>query len=74
MKFNNIVKQLIEDFNIFPRAKHINGRPGPKSGPNIDFRGATPTGFKGANLPGIAPDPGPTVLIKMSKKKKKKTI
>lgn len=67
MKFNLALKKILEDFNIFPKVKHVYG-----SGPNIDSRGALPTGFKGSNLPGIAPNPGETVLIKISKKKKKK--
>jgi len=69
MKFNNIVKKLLEDFNIPPRVKHVNS-----FGPNIDVRGELPTGFKGANLPGVAPDAGQQLLIRLPKKKKKKVI
>lgn len=68
MNFDLIVRKLLEDFNVFPRAKNIS------RGPGIDFRGPVPTGFKGANLPGIAPNPGEPVLIKLPKKKKKRTI
>lgn len=67
MKFNTFVKKLLEDFNVAPRAKHFYN-----VGPNIDNRGPLPTGFKGSNLPGIAPDSGNQVLIKLPKKKKKK--
>ena len=72
MRFDSLIARLLEDFNIYPQAKNIQGRPAPSPGPNINFRGPLPTGFKGANLPGIAPDPGQTVLVKVSKKKKKK--
>ncbi|NBO98998.1 MAG: hypothetical protein EBU90_02550 [Proteobacteria bacterium] len=67
MKFDTYVSKLLEDFNVFPSVKHVAG-----SGPNIDFRGASPTGFKGANLPGIAPNPGQPVLVTLPRKKKKK--
>lgn len=70
--FDRAISKLLEDFNVFPRAKHIQGRPGPAPGPGIDMRGPLPAGFKGANLPGIAPDPGNTVLVKLPKKKKKR--
>lgn len=66
MNFNIVVKRLLEDFNVLPRVKHVHS-----TGPNIDKRGPLPTGFKGANLPGIAPDSGDPVLIKLPKKKKK---
>jgi len=72
MQFENQVKKLLEDFNIFPKARAIQGRPRPAPGPNIDFRGPLPTGFKGANLPGIAPDAGEQVIIKLPKRKTKK--
>jgi hypothetical protein len=73
MRFDNLVIRLLEDFNVYPRARDIGGRPAPSPGPNIDSRGALPTGFKGANLPGIAPDPGQTVFVKVPKKKEKIT-
>lgn len=69
--FDCTVAQILEDFNVYPRSKHIQGRPAPAPGPNIDMRGALPSGFKGANLPGIAPDPGSIILVKLPKKKKK---
>ena len=71
MRFDDLVASLLEDFNVYPQARNIGGRPAPSPGPNINVRGALPSGFKGANLPGIAPDPGQTVLIKVSKRKKK---
>jgi len=66
-KFNLLLARILEDFNIYPKPKHVAG-----SGPNIDFRGPLPTGFKGANVPGIAPDSGEQVIISLPKKKKKK--
>jgi len=70
MKFNSVVSKILEDFNIYPQARNIQGRPPPSPGPNVDFRGPQPTGFKGANIPGIAPDSGEGILIKVNKKKK----
>jgi len=67
MIFDKLYKKLLEDFNIPPRVKNVFS-----SGPNIDNRGPLPTGFKGANLPGIAPDSGTPALIKLPKKKKRK--
>ena len=64
-------KQFVEDFNIFPKARAINGRPMPSSGPNINFSGPLPVGFKGAGSPGIAPGAEQPVLIQLPKKKKK---
>lgn len=64
-------KQFVEDFNIFPKARAINGRPMPSPGPNINFSGPLPVGFKGAGVPGIAPGAEQPVLIKLPKKKKK---
>lgn len=65
-------KVFVEDFNISPRSKAINGRPMPSPGPNINFTGAIPSGFKGAGSPGIAPGAEQTILLKQSKKKIKK--
>jgi|TARA_R110000868_G_scaffold243770_5_gene499803 hypothetical protein len=36
-------KTFLEDFNVFPRARYAD------SGKDINFRGATPAGFKGSN-------------------------
>lgn len=70
--FNNRVSKLLEDFNVYPRAKKIDSRPAPVAGKNINFTGTLPTGFKGAGLPGIAPGQESTVLVKLPQKKKKK--
>jgi hypothetical protein len=68
MLYNNTVLRILEDFNIFPRAKPHLGQ-----GPNIDFRGATPSGFLGGGLPGINAT-GSMVPMQLPKKKKKKKI
>lgn len=72
MKFNSLVIKLLEDFNVYPQARNIQGRPAPSSGPNIDFRGPLPAGFKGAGPQGIAPGQQDQVVIKLISKKKKK--
>lgn len=68
MTFDRLISKILEDFNIAPRPKNVAG-----TGPNINFRGAMPRGFKGANVPGVAPDGGEQMLIRWPKKKKKKT-
>jgi hypothetical protein len=73
MNFDLIVKSLLEDFNIYPQAKNIQGRPAPSPGPNIDFRGPMPTGFKGSGPQGIAPGQENQILIKANKKKNQRT-
>jgi len=69
-KFDDLVTGLLEDFNVFPRAK------GPNTfiGKDMSPQGSLPAGFKGAGLPGIAPGQQEMVLLKLSKKKKKKRI
>jgi hypothetical protein len=66
--FDSLVSKLLEDFNIFPRAK------GPNTfiGKDMSPQGSLPAGFKGAGLPGIAPGRQEMVLLRLSKKKKKK--
>lgn len=65
MLYDNIVLKLLEDFNIFPRAKPHLGQ-----GPNVDFRGPVPSGFLGGGLPGINAT-GSMVPVKLKKKKKR---
>ena len=73
--FDSKIQKLLEDFNVYPRAKKIDSRPAPLAGKNINFSGPVPAGFKGAGIPGIAPGQESTVLVKLpEKKKKKKTI
>lgn len=63
--YDKIVKQLLEDFNVYPRAK------APMSqGPNINFTGPNPSGFLGGGLPGINPSANQLVLKPKLKKKK----
>jgi len=62
--YDYIVNKILEDFNVFPRSGPPLGQ-----GPNIDFRGATPSGFLGGGLPGI--NPSASVPIKVRKRKKK---
>ena len=71
-RFDTKISKLLEDFNVYPRAKKIDSRPPPITGKNINFAGAMPAGFKGAGLPGIAPGQESMVLVKLPKKKKKK--
>lgn len=72
INFRKFVEQLKEDFNIFPRARAIQGRPMPSPGPNINFSGPLPTGFKGAGAPGTAPGAETPIKIKITKNKKRK--
>lgn len=59
--FDELINSILEDFNIYPRAK------APMvSGPNIDVQGATPSGFKGS-LGGT----GNVLVVKPKLKKKK---
>jgi hypothetical protein len=63
-----------EDFNVYPLAKAIYGRPMPSPGKNISFSGPLPAGFKGAGAPGIAPGSESGTLVNLPKFKKKKKI
>lgn len=74
LKFDSEVKRLLEDFNIYPRARAIQGRQAPVEGPNVAGVGSLPTGFKGSGPAGIAPGGMGTVLVKLPKKKKKKKL
>lgn len=69
--FKDFVK---EDFNVFPQAKAIYGKPMPSPGKNVTFDGPLPTGFKGTGAPGIAPGAESGVLVKLPKFKKKKKV
>jgi hypothetical protein len=65
--FNDLVKRILEGYNVYPRSK-----PPMKSGPNAISPGPVPTGFLGGGLPGINPGGAIEMLIKVPKKKKKK--
>ena len=69
ISFKRFIDSIKEDFNIFPRARAIQGRPMPSPGPNINFPGPLPAGFNGAGAPGIAPGAETPVKIKITKKK-----
>ncbi len=70
MKFNEQIKKILEDFNIYPRAKAVQGRQAPVEGPSINGRGVVPSGFLGSGPSGIAPSSTSSVLVKISKKKR----
>ena len=70
MKFDDEILKIIEGFNIYPRAKAIQGRQAPVPSTNINSSGVVPMGFKGAGPAGIAPTGSSGVLIKWPKKKK----
>jgi hypothetical protein len=71
MKFYKEVKRILEDYNVYPRAKAIQGRQAPVPSKNVNFQGVTPTGFLGSGPTGIAPSSMSPVLVKFHKKKKK---
>jgi len=73
-RFDQAVEKILEDFNVYPQARNVYGRPAPSPGPNINFTGPLPSGFKGAGIPGIAPGQESGVVVKWPKKKKTKRI
>ncbi len=72
MKFDQEILKILEDFNIYPRAKAIQGRQAPVPSTNINSGGTMPSGFKGSGVSGFAPMSTGNVVIKWPKKKKKK--
>ena len=64
MNFNSLYQYLIEDLYTSNSTKIPMGQ-----GPNVNTVGVLPTGFKGANLPGIAPA---STAVKIKKKRKLK--
>lgn len=74
LNFDSEVKKLLEDFNIYPRARAIQGRQAPVPAQNVNTTGPLPMGFKGSGPAGIAPMGMATILLKEPKKKKKKKI
>lgn len=69
MKFNDTIKKLLEDFNIYPQPKI----PGTYQGKNIDWgrSGATPSGFKGDSFNTSSSQIIFSLPVKNKKKKKK---
>lgn len=72
LNFDLEVKRLLESFNIYPKARAIQGRQAPVPAQNVNTTGPLPTGFKGSGPAGIAPNGMSTVLVEIPKKKKKK--
>lgn len=70
-KFNGLVQDILEGFNVYPKPRAIQGRQAPVQGPNVNGTGPLPTGFKGSGPTGIAPSNTATVLLPVPKKKKK---
>lgn len=64
--FNEIVKKILEGYNVYPRA-----RAPLTPGPNVNSPGPLPAGFLGGGLPGINPSSS-LIFLKGKKKKKKK--
>jgi len=67
-KFNESFRKILEGL-----ADGSFERPGMGTGPNINFNGSLPAGFKGSGPAGIAPGQTDFVKIKINKKKKKTT-
>lgn len=63
--FDNLVKKILEGFNVYPRASYPT-----TPGPNVNSTGVTPSGFLGGGLPGINPSSKP-IILKPKKKSKK---
>ena len=70
MKFDKEISKILEDFNVYPRAKAIQGRQAPVPSTNINSGGVLPSGFKGSGVSGFAPTTTSTVVMKWPKKKK----
>jgi hypothetical protein len=72
MKFDTEIQKILEDFNIYPRARAVQGRQAPVPSTNVDSAGPQPMGFKGSGPSGIGPSAMSTILLELPKKKKKK--
>jgi len=68
--FRAFLQSLGEDFNVFPRAKATQRGSVLSPGPNINFTGPLPAGFKGAGAPGIAPGAETPIKLRLPKNKK----
>jgi hypothetical protein len=67
MNFYQEIFKILESFNVYPRAKAIQGRQAPVQGKNVNFNGVAPMGFKGSNT-----GQNSTLLVKWPKKKRRK--
>ena len=72
MKFDTEIHKILEGFNVYPKAKAIEGRQAPVPSTNVNSVGPQPTGFKGSGPIGIGPSAMSTILLKVPKKKRKK--
>jgi hypothetical protein len=70
MKFDDEILRIIEAFNVYPRARAVQGRQAPVPSTNIDSGGILPSGFKGSGVSGFVPTSSSTVVMKLPKKKK----
>lgn len=71
MEFDKQISKLLEDFNVYPRARAIQGRQAPVPSMNVNSAGPVPINFKGAGPTGIAPSTTSLILLKSPKKKKR---
>jgi hypothetical protein len=71
MKFDVEILKILEGFNVYPRAKTIQGRQAPVPSTNINSGGIMPSGFKGSGVSGFAPTNAGNIVIKWPKKKRK---
>jgi hypothetical protein len=74
MLFDKEIIKILEDFNIYPKSKVIQGRQAPVPSKSINFQGVVPVGFKGSGSSGTSPSSNSTVVIKWPKKKRKRKI
>ena len=72
--FDSEIKKILEGFNVYPRARAIQGRTAPVPAQNVNSTGPLPTGFMGSGPTGIAPAGMATILLKTPKKIKKKKL
>jgi hypothetical protein len=66
--FTNLVNKILKEYNVSLPL----GKVALTQGPNIDFRGPSPSGFLGGGLPGINPSHELKYKILKNKKKKRK--
>lgn len=71
MKFDKEIAKILEGFNVYPRAKAIQGRQAPVPSTNVNSGGIMPSGFKGSGVSGFAPITSGNVVIKWPNKKRK---
>jgi hypothetical protein len=72
MNFYTEIQKILEGFNVYPKARAVQGRQAPVPSTNVNSVGPQPMGFKGSGPIGIGPSAMSTVLLELPKKKKKK--